>query len=139
MLRDGTFTSVKERIFLLDQTVDCFVWEGLLFVLRKNDFRRIFDQLEQVRERARQVAVQLNDMVPIANFTEFQDACSKQAALADQLVAALRRDYFSSLSYEMLEPVIAEFKLNIPSSSVTAGRISCSGRGRKSAGGSCGS
>jgi hypothetical protein len=34
--------------------------------------------------------------------------------MADKLIAVQNRDYFEQLTYEMLEPVIAEFKLDIP-------------------------
>jgi hypothetical protein len=114
VLRDGSFTKVDEQIFLFDDSIDCFVFEGLLFVIRKNDYRRIFDQLEAVRQRARLAAAALHAKVPIANFDEFEKACMTQAGLADKLIAVQGRDYFDQLSYTMLKPVIDEFKLNIP-------------------------
>jgi len=98
----------------LETTIDCFVFDGLLFVLRKNDYRRIFDQLEAVRQRARLAAAALHAKVPIANFDAFAEACSTQAAMADKLIAIQGRDYFDRLSYDMLKPVIDEFKLKIP-------------------------
>jgi hypothetical protein len=114
VLRDGSFTKVDEQIFLFDDSIDCFVFEGYLFVLRKNDYRRIFDQLEVVRQRARLAAAALHAKVPIANFDEFEKACTTQAALADKLIAVQSRDYFNQLSYTMLKPVIDEFNLKIP-------------------------
>jgi hypothetical protein len=114
VLRDGSFTKVEEQIFLFDDNIDCFVFEGFLFVLRKNDYRRIFDQLDAVRQRARLAAAALHEKVPIANFDEFEKACTTQAALADKLIAVQERDYFNRLSYMMLKPVIDEFELKIP-------------------------
>lgn len=113
-LRGGTLTKVRERIFLFDNAVDCFVFDGYLYVLRKVDFRRIFDQLELVRAHARQAARSLHAKVPIANFDAFADACAGQIGMADKLIAVMDRDYFDRLSYDMLEPVIKEFKLEIP-------------------------
>jgi hypothetical protein len=112
--RDGTFTKVEERIFLFDDRIDCFVFGDYVFVLRRNDYRRIFDQLDEVRRRARDAASALHAKVPIANFDDFAAACSTQAAMADKLLAVQRRDYFDRLSYEMLAPVITEFNLQIP-------------------------
>jgi hypothetical protein len=114
VLRGGSFTKVDEQIFLFDDKVDCFVFEGYLFVLRKSDYRRIFDQLDAVRKRARLAAAALHAKVPIANFDEFEKACMTQAALADKLIAVQGRDYFDRLSYAMLKPVIDEFGLKIP-------------------------
>lgn len=112
--KNGTFQLVKDRIFLFDEAVDAFVFEGYLFVISKTRYRRIFDQLEQVRRRARAAARALHDKVPIKNFDEFADACGTQAAMADKIVAVQQRDYFDQLSYQMLAPVMKEFSLEIP-------------------------
>lgn len=112
--RDGAFHRVEESIFIFKEAIDCFVFGGYVFVLRKNDFRRIFDQFEAVRKRARRAAQDLHARVPIANFDEFVDACTTQAALADKLLAVCGRDYFNTLSYELLKPIIDDFKLGIP-------------------------
>lgn len=112
--RDGAFTKVRERIFLFDERVDCVVFDEYLFVLNKKDFRRVFDQLEVVRHEAQKAARDLHGKVPIANFDEFADACVTQAGMADKLISVRKRDYFDRLSYEMLQPVIEEFSLKIP-------------------------
>ncbi len=112
--RDGPFHLIEEQIFLFDENIDCIVFQDHVFVLRKQDYRRIFDQLEQVREEAHRAAERLNKLVPIANFDEFAEACERQPAMADKLIAVQSRDYFQKLTYEMLEPVIAEFELEIP-------------------------
>jgi Kiwa KwaB-like protein len=110
---DGAFRRIEQHIFLFDENVDCVVFGGYLFVLRKADYRRIFDQLEQLRQAARAAAARLHARVPIANFEEFADACAKQPAMADKLIALEGRDYFARLSFEMLSPVIDEFQLGI--------------------------
>lgn len=112
--RQGSFRRVEEQIFLFDDRIDCFVFGEYLYVLRKNDYRRVFDQLEEVRRQARKAAEQLHKRVPIANFDEFADACASQAGMADKLIAVQKRSYFNQLTYQMLEPVIEEFELEIP-------------------------
>jgi hypothetical protein len=112
--KNGSFTKVEDRIFLFDDAVDCFIFESYLFVIRKYDYRRVFDQLDAVRVRARAAAQALHARVPIANFDDFAEACAGQAAMADKLLAVRGRDYFATLSYEMLKPIIEEFSLGIP-------------------------
>jgi hypothetical protein len=112
--RNGTFTKIEEHVFLFDEAVDCILFEGCLLVLRKLDYRRIFDQLEEVRQHARRAAQALHQRVPIANFEEFADACSRQAAMADKLLIVQKRPYFRRLTFEMLSGVIQEFRLDIP-------------------------
>jgi hypothetical protein len=112
-LHDGAFARIEEQIFMFDENIDCVVFGGYIFVLRKGDYRRIFDQLEQLRDRAKQAAERLHAKVPIANLEEFTAACETQPGMADKLIAVQGRDYFARLNYEMLKPVIEEFELDI--------------------------
>lgn len=112
--RDGTFYKVEEDIFVFDERVDCFVFADYLYVIRKHEYRRIFDQLDQVRRAAKRAAAELHARVPIANFDEFASACAAQAGMADKIIAATKRDYFDSLTVDLLKPVITEFGLDIP-------------------------
>jgi hypothetical protein len=112
--RDGTFTKVEEEIFLFEERIDCIVFGDYLYVIRKDPYRRIFEQLEQVRRAARRAAEKLHERVPIANLAAFADACAAQPTMADKIIAVTTRDYFGALTIDLLKPVIAEFKLAIP-------------------------
>jgi hypothetical protein len=116
--RHGTFTLVEESIFVFDDQIDCFVFDDYIYVVRKRDFRRIFDQLTAVLSRAKRAAGDLHAKVPIANFADFERACATDSRLADKILAVRQRDYFDRLTYAMLEPVIDEFSLNIPTAQV---------------------
>ncbi len=112
--KDGTFYTVQEEIFVFDERIDCFVFGGYLYVIRKNAYRRIFDQLDLVRRAAKRAANKLHARVPIANFDDFAGACAAQAGMADKIIAVTKRDYFDSLTVDLLKPVITEFGLDIP-------------------------
>lgn len=114
VLRDGTFDRVRDAIFLIDDQIDCFVFGEHVFVSRKREYRKIFDQMNEVLRRAKSAAGDLHRRVPIANFAEFERACSTDARLADKVLAVRSRPYFDQLSYEMVRPVIEEFSLDIP-------------------------
>lgn len=116
--RGGEFHVVEERIFLFDRAIDCFVYGEYLYVLRKRDYRRIFDQLAPLLRRASRAARDLIAKVPIANYHDFELACMTDSRLADKVLAVRKRDYFDSLSYEMLKPIIDEFALDIPTQTV---------------------
>ena len=116
--RHGSFSRVEESIFLFDDNVDCFVFGDFIYVIRKRDFRRIFDQISAVLRRAKRAARDLHAKVPIANFDEFERACGSDSRLADKVLAVRSRDYFNQLSYAMLQPVIDEFKLGIKTRTV---------------------
>lgn len=116
--RQGSFSRVEDSIFLFDDSVDCFVFGDFVYVIRKRDFRRIFEQIAAVLRRAKRAARDLHVKVPIANSGEFERACGRDSRLADKVLAVRNRDYFSQLSYTMLRPVIDEFKLGIETRNV---------------------
>lgn len=121
--KGGTFHNVEERIFLFAEGVDCFVFGEYAFVIQKNRFRKLFDQMDEVYVRATEAATDLNARLPIANFDAFVAACSTDAALADKVIAVRGRDYFDQLSYEFVAPVIAEFNLQIPTTIGPGGEV----------------
>lgn len=116
--RNGELHRVEDRIFLFDEAIDCFVFGEYIYVIRKRDYRRVFDQVRQLLRRARRAARDLNAKIPIVNFQEFEDACGSDSRLADKVLAVRTRDYFDDLSYEMVEPVIDEFALEIPTRTI---------------------
>jgi Domain of unknown function (DUF4868) len=123
LLRNGTFDLVEERIFLFDEAIDCFVYGGFVFVLRKRDYRAIFDLMQELFKRATAAAGELHKRIPISNFADFEAACGHDSRLADKLLAVRGRSYFPSLSYEMVKPVIDKFELQIPTSVGTGGSV----------------
>lgn len=112
-LREGAFTRIRDAIFLIDDQVDCFVFGEHVFILRKREYRRIFDQFEEVLRRAKAAARDLHSRVPISNFAEFERACGTDSRLADKILAVRSRSYFDRLSIEVVELVIEEFALDI--------------------------
>jgi hypothetical protein len=123
VLKSGTFHMVGDRIFLFDELVDCFVYGGYVFVLRKSDYRSIFEQMAAVFTKARNAASDLNGKLPISNFLEFQDACGSDSRLADKMLSIRQRDYFDELSYPFVKPVIDEFSLEIPAHKGDNGKV----------------
>jgi hypothetical protein len=123
VLKSGTFQLVEERIFLFDQAVDCFVYADYVFVLRKTDFRSVFEQMKAVFEKARSAASDLHGRLPIANFADFQDACGRDSRLADKMISIRERDYFDQLSYSTVRPIIEEFALDIPTTNGKDGQV----------------
>lgn len=123
VLKSGTFHLVEERIFLFDEEIDCLVYDEYVFILRKRDYRAIFEQMKQVFDKAKSAASDLHGKLPIANFAEFQEACGSDSRLADKVLAVRGRSYFDELSYSKVKPVIDEFKLDIPTTKGKGGEI----------------
>jgi Domain of unknown function (DUF4868) len=123
VVKGGTFHLVEERIFLFDQAIDCFAYDEYVFVIRKSDFRSIFEQMKAVFEKAKSAASDLHGKLPISNFSDFQDACGSDSRLADKVLAIRKRDYFDQLSFALVEPVIEEFELDISTTKGKGGQI----------------
>lgn len=114
ILRRGAFDRATERIFLFDNNVDCIVFKGYVFVLRKRDFRLMFEQMQKIFDLARLAAQDLHSRIPIANLDEFIEACGRDSRMADKMLAVQNRPYFDELDYLKVKPVIDEFNLGIP-------------------------
>lgn len=127
-LKNGTFSLVEDRIFLFDEEIDCFVYGGYVFVLRKRDYRSIFEQMDAVFKQAKSAASDLHGRLPISNFPEFEAACTSDSRLADKIIAVRARPYFDELDYPMVKPVIDEFKLEIPTTTGSNGQVELSFR-----------
>jgi hypothetical protein len=67
MLHRGQYNRVREKIFLFDAEVDCFSWDGTLFVQSVASFQRIFGYFEELRRKARETVRTIHRRVPIDN------------------------------------------------------------------------
>jgi hypothetical protein len=76
MFDNGTFNSIKEPVFVFDHGVDCVSRDGAMYFFSKHNFEKIFQFFELVLKTAAQTLATIKTHVPIANFGEFENACS---------------------------------------------------------------
>ena len=113
MLRRGQYNRVREKIFLFDNEVDCFSWDGTLFVQNVASFQRIFGYFEELRKKARDTVRAIHRRVPIYNLAAFEDACATDTRMLTKLAAIAQRPYLSRVTFEDVERTIQKFSLDI--------------------------
>lgn len=113
MLRRGNYNHVHERIFLFDDAVDCFSWDGALFIKNVTQFQRIFDYFEELRRKAHATIQAVHRRVPIRNLAEFESACSGNSLMLTKLASISRKPYLSRVTFTDVERAIQEFSLDI--------------------------
>lgn len=110
---DGTYNKLDEKVFMLDEEVDCFYCDGYLYIQSVYQFQRIFSFFEQLRDRAAQTLNTVLQNVPVKNADDFRQATG-QLQMMSKLASIASRPYITTLSFETTKDIINEFGLDIP-------------------------
>lgn len=113
MLSKGTYNRVEEKVFLFDDDVDCFSWDGTLFIKNVTQFQRIFDYFEGLRKKARATLRAIHKRIPIANLDEFETAVTSNSLMLAKLAAIQRKPYLARITITDVERAIQTFKLSV--------------------------
>jgi len=114
LLRDGTFSQLKQKVFLFDRRVDCIAAGGFLFIFNKSGFERLFQYYEQLRANAASTVKEVTKYIQISNIEEFTKACTTQVRFMDKMAAISKRPYLSKITINDIKKVIAVFNLSVP-------------------------
>lgn len=109
----GSYNRMREKAFLFDENVDCFAWNGTLYIRSIPRFQRIFHYLEEVQKRARENAKKIGAAIPIANLDEFADACSKIPAMAAKAASVASKPYLRDVNMDHVRRVIDQFGVKV--------------------------
>lgn len=107
------FQELEPQVYLFDEKIDFFTWDGYLFIDGAYNFRLIFDHFERVREEAEQNARQVTDIVPILNDEEFIEACKDQPQMVSKVARVAQQPYLDDVEMDDIRRTIEEFDLDI--------------------------
>lgn len=113
MMQSGTYNRVRNKIFLFDDKVDCFVWDGVLYIRNVTQFQRIFEYFERLKEKAEQTIKGVSKRVPISNLDEFQETCTGHPLMLSKLASIARKPYLKRVRMDDIKRAIEEFDLDI--------------------------
>lgn len=113
LLDADVYDKMKQRVFLFDDEVDCFVWRGLIFIRNMFAFHKIFRYFEALQEKADETIALVVPRVPIHNQPEFEAACKKNPFMLAKLVRIAKQPYLADLNMEVIKGRIEKFKLDI--------------------------
>ena len=78
---EGRYDTVKKSVMAFDQDFDCIYRSGVLFILHKENFQRIFRFFETIKHEARQTLATIAASVPIVNLEELIAAVEGNVAM----------------------------------------------------------
>lgn len=113
MMNQGQYNTINNKIFLFDEDIDCFAWDGFLFIKNIYYFQRIFNYFEQIRTKATQTIDLVTDKIQIENLDEFKTACNAQLTMMEKLARIANKPYLQSITMPAIQQTIKEFKLDI--------------------------
>ena len=113
LLDRGSYNKVNRKIFLFDYGVDCFTWDGYLFIRNVATFQRIFRYFEELRARANETVDAVSARIPISNLDEFRTACTGQIQMMSKLAQIARKPYLNQVTMQAIRRTIDEFHLDV--------------------------
>jgi len=118
MMRQGAYNHVREKVFLFDDAVDCFAWDGVLYINNVDKFQRIFRYFEQLRATAEATVRGIAERVPILNLDEFVEAVRANSLMAAKVASIARKPYLPRVTIADIRRTIEEFDLDVAIESV---------------------
>jgi len=109
MFDEGTFDRIKEPVFLFDHSIDCVSRDGAMYVCNKHNFEKIFQFFELILKTAAQTLKTIKTHVPIANFDEFEKACSGHLQMQAKLKNIASKPYLKKVKMADIKRVLAQF------------------------------
>jgi hypothetical protein len=109
MLQKGSYTRLVRKVFLFDEEVDCFAWEGFMFVRNVASFQSMFGYFERLRARAAETVKALVARVPISNTEAFAAACTKHLPMMAKVAQIARKPYLARIGMKEIRRAIDAF------------------------------
>jgi hypothetical protein len=113
LFQRGSYNRVKHKIFLFDYQIDCFAWDGYLFIRNVPAFQRIFKYFEELRAHANQTVDIVSARIPISNVDEFRAAVTGQIQMIAKLAQISRKPYLATVTMADIRRTINEFHLDV--------------------------
>jgi Domain of unknown function (DUF4868) len=109
----GHYDKIETKIFLFDRQIDCFSWDGYLFIRQISAFQRIFRYYEELRAKADDTVTAILDRIPISNADAFRAAGTGQIQMMSKLAQIARKPYLERVTMRDIQRTITDFGLDV--------------------------
>lgn len=113
LLTRGHYNKVNTKIFLFDNDIDCFSWDGYLFIHNVSAFQKIFKYFEELRARADETVTAILAHIPISNAEGFRAAGTGQMQMMAKLAQIARKPYLNRVTMQDIKRTIHAFRLDV--------------------------
>jgi Domain of unknown function (DUF4868) len=111
-LSDTVFNKIDEPTFLFNLRVDAIAFRGVLYILNKNNFQRIFRYYERMRAAGKEALDTIAERITIENFDAFSALCQGQLNMMAKLKNIAAKEYLQRVTIEDIKRVIRHFRLD---------------------------
>ncbi|MDX8337357.1 Kiwa anti-phage protein KwaB-like domain-containing protein [Candidatus Cetobacterium colombiensis] len=109
---NGHFTSVNKSIFTLDYDVDCFMENGVLYILKKNNFELLFDFHEEIAEISKKGYQIIKNEIKI-ECDGFEKWCEQGGTVARKLASIYLNKHYEKMKHDKISEIIEMHNLKI--------------------------
>jgi len=113
LLSRGSYDKVESKIFLFDHDIDCFAWDGYLFIHNVGAFQRIFGYFEELRAMADATVDTVLAQIPVSNAEAFRATCTGQLQMMSKLAQIARKPYLGRVTMQDMRRTIDDFHLDV--------------------------
>ena len=113
IVADNQFDKIESRTYLFDEKVDFFTYDGCLFIRGAYNFRLIFKHFEKLQQEVSSNVKEIMNAVPIANASDFLDACQNQPQMVSKVARIADQPYLKNITIEDIKKTIEEFDLEV--------------------------
>ena len=111
--KHGSYDRVKAPIFLFDADIDCMSRGGMMFVLNKPSFQKIFRFFDEIQKRAKVTLSTIKKYIPIHNFEEFERDCERHLWKLRKLGNMATKPYLNRITIELIKDTINKHHLAV--------------------------
>ncbi|HET9342928.1 MAG TPA: Kiwa anti-phage protein KwaB-like domain-containing protein [Candidatus Eremiobacteraceae bacterium] len=109
----GVYNRIRRGLFVFDEKIDCFAWNGNLYIKNVHNFHTMFRYFEQLRASASATIDRVLAYVPISNAEDFKAACTGSIGFLAKVASISRKDYLASVTMADVEATIRDFGLEV--------------------------
>jgi Domain of unknown function (DUF4868) len=109
LFEKGAFDRVTSPLFLFDHKVDALSYNGAMYIFNKHNFEKIFRFFELVAATANETLQTIRAHVPIANFEDFEKACSGHLQMQAKLKNIAGKPYLKEMTVDAIKKVLKIF------------------------------
>jgi hypothetical protein len=111
--QSGIYDRLETGVLLLDREIDCFAFNGYMYILNVSGFHRLSQYHEEVITAATDVITDAALRIPILNLDAFEDIGTKDYRMAAKLASIKNKPYLSTLTLDKVRQVIKQHNLPI--------------------------
>jgi len=110
---DGFYDRLDTEVLLLDNDIDCFAFNGYMFIKNSSGFHRLSQYHDEVISTANAVINYAALIIPILNLADFKDIGTSDYRMAAKLASIKNKPYLSTLTFDKVRQVIQQHNLPI--------------------------